>query len=92
MAFPLPKHQHEIDALCTTGYSQWLAYKAIRCLKARVIPACEMAASVLQIDLDLIKMKETDDPQLIDDKFSELARLYMASGSTLIATMKKHNS
>ncbi len=91
MAFPLPKHQHEIDASCTTGYPQGLAHEAIRRLKARVIRACEMAASVLQMELDSIKMKETDDPQTIDDKFNELARLYMDSGSVLTAAMKRHS-
>ncbi len=86
---PLPKHQHEINASCTTGYPQGLAHEAIRQPKARVIPAREMAASVLQMELDSSKMKETDDPQTIDDKFNELARLYTASGSVLTAVMKK---
>ena len=30
MAFSLPKHQHEINASCTTGYPQGLAHEAIR--------------------------------------------------------------
>eukprot|EP00804_Cyclotella_cryptica_P006706 CCRYP_008640-RA/>CCRYP_008640-RA protein AED:0.60 eAED:-0.00 QI:0/0/0/0.2/1/1/5/0/1261 len=89
MAFPIPKHQHEIDASCSAAYPQGVAYEAIRCLKARVIPAKEMAATVLQAELDSIKMKETEDPQSVDDKFNELARLYTASGSVLTASMKK---
>jgi hypothetical protein len=72
MAFPLPKHQHEIDASCTSNFPQGVALEAIRRLKARVIPAKEMAATVLQAELDAIKMKETDDPQSVDDKFNEL--------------------
>jgi hypothetical protein len=48
MAFPLPKHQHEIDASCTTNFPQGVAHEAIRHLKARMIPAKEMAATVLQ--------------------------------------------
>ena len=36
MAFPLHQHQHEINALCTTGYPQGLVHEAIRQLKARV--------------------------------------------------------
>ena len=39
MAFPLPKHQHEIDASCTNTFPQGVAHEAIRRLKARVIPA-----------------------------------------------------
>ena len=62
MAFPLPKYQHEIDAACTAEYPQGVDHEAIRHLKARVIPAKEMAATVLQAELDAIKMKETDDP------------------------------
>lgn len=89
MVFLLPKHQHEIDASHTAQYSQGVAHEAIRHLKAQVIPAKEMAATVPQAKLDVIKMKETDHPQQVDDKSSELARLYMASGSTLTATMKK---
>ena len=54
-----------------------------------MVPAKEMAATVLQAKLDAIKMRETDDPKLVDNKFNEFARLYMASGSTLTATMKK---
>ena len=34
-------------------------------------------------------MKETDDPQSVDDKFNELARLYTASGNVLTVMMKK---
>jgi len=89
MAFPLSKHQHEIDAVCTTNFLQGAAREAIRRLKARVIAAKEMAATVLQAELDAIKMKATEDPQAIDDKFNELAILYIASGSTLTAAMKK---
>ena len=89
MAFPLSKHQHEIDASCTAEYPQGVAHDAVRQLKARVIPAKEMAATVLQAELDAIKMTETDDPQAILDKFNELARLYTGSGSALTATMKK---
>ena len=48
-----------------------------------------MVVSVLQMELDSIKMKETDNPQTIDDKFSKLARLHTASGSVLSAVMKK---
>ncbi len=62
MVFPLPKHQHEIDASCSTNYPQGVAHDAIIRLKARVIPAKEMAATVLQAGLNSIKMKETDDP------------------------------
>ena len=91
MAFPLPKHQHEIDASCTNNFPQGVAHEAIRRLKARVILAKEMAATVLQAELNAIKMKETDDPQTIDDKFNELARLYMDSGSVLTAAMKRHS-
>ncbi len=29
MAFPLPKHQHEIDASCTAEYPQGVAHEAI---------------------------------------------------------------
>ena len=89
MTFPLPKHQHEIDASCTAEYPQGVAYEEIRRLKNRVIPAKEMAATVLQAELEAITMKEKGDSQAIDDKFNELARLYTASGSTLTATMKK---
>lgn len=89
MAFPLLKHQHEIDASFTTEYPQGVAHKAIRNLKARVIQAKEMATSVLKAKLDAIKMKETDDQQSVDDKFNELARLYMASDSSLMVTLKK---
>jgi hypothetical protein len=78
MAFPLPKHQHEIDVSCTAEYPQGVAHEAIRHLKARVIPGKEMAVTVLQAELDAIKMKETEDPQSVDDKFNELARLYSA--------------
>ena len=48
-----------------------------------------MAATVVQAELDRIKIKEADDPQVIDDKFNELAMLYTASGSALTATIKK---
>ena len=89
MAFPLPKHQHEINASCTAEYPQGVAHDEVRQLKARVIPAKEMVAKVLQAELDAIKMKETDNLQAIDDKFNELMRLYTALGSTLMATMKK---
>ena len=41
MAFPLPKHQHEIDASCTSNFSQGVAHEAIKHLKARMIPAKE---------------------------------------------------
>ena len=54
-----------------------------------MITAKEMAATVLQGELDAIKMKETDNPQAIDEKFNELVRLYTTSCSTLMATMKK---
>jgi hypothetical protein len=84
MAFPLPKHQYEIDASCTTEYPQGVAHEAIRHLKAREISAKEMAETFLQAELDAIKMKEIDDPKSINDKFNELSRLHMA-GSTLTA-------
>ena len=89
MALPLPKHQHEIDVPCTMGYTQGIAHETIRRLKAQVVLVKEMAALVFQMELDLIKMKETDVPQTVDDKFNVLARLYTASGSVLTAVMKK---
>ena len=46
MAFPLPKHQHEINVSCTANFPQGLAHEAIRHLKASVIPVEEMTATV----------------------------------------------
>ena len=74
MAFPLPEHQHEIDVPCNAEYPQGVAHKAISCLKARVIHAKDMAATVLQTELDRIKMKETEDLQATDNKVNELSR------------------
>jgi hypothetical protein len=45
-----------------------------------------VTASVLQSELDSIMVK---DPQSIDNKFNEWARLYTAFGCTLTAAMKK---
>ena len=70
MAFPSPKHQHEIDASFTTGYPQGLVHEAIRGLKAQVIPSRETTVTVLQMELNIINMQETDDLQTINDKFN----------------------
>jgi hypothetical protein len=59
-------------------------------LEARVIQAQEMAASVLQSELDSITMKETDDPQSMDNKFNELARLYTTLSITLTAALNSN--
>jgi hypothetical protein len=66
MAFPSLKHQHEINA-CTAEYPQGVAHDAVRRLKARVISAKEMTATVLRPELDTIDMKESDNLQSIDD-------------------------
>ncbi len=50
MAFPLPKYQHEINASCMAAYRIGVAHEVIRCLKARVTPAREVAATVLQAE------------------------------------------
>ena len=70
IAFPLPKHQHGINVLCTTGQPQGLVHEVIRQLQAQVIPARETTVSVLQMELNLINMQETDDLQTINDKFN----------------------
>lgn len=88
MTVPLPNYQNDIDAECNADYLQGVAYEEIRQLKVRVIPAQEMKASVLQSELDAIKMNEADDPQSIYDELNELTRLYMASGGILMALMK----
>jgi hypothetical protein len=43
----------------------------------------------LQAELDSIKLKETDHPQAIDDKFNQLTRFCITPGSTLTSKMKK---
>ena len=89
MAFPLLKHQHKSNASCTAQYPQGVAHEGISCLRVGVIPAKEMAAKVLKTELNTITMKETDNPQSIDDMSNKLSHLYMASGSMLTAAMEK---
>ena len=89
MSFPLSQHQHAIDKSRTSEYPNGVAYMAIKHLMARVIPAPEMAASILQTELESVTMKESDDPLTVDNKFNSISRLFASSGHTLTDSAKK---
>ena len=58
MSFRLPWHQHSSDKSRSTEYPNGIAYIAIKQLTAWVIPAPEIAASILQMELDIMTLKE----------------------------------